>query len=146
MKPRRGFAFLLLLPFVNFASGCAGVHSSAANNDSPHLYTVTATSTPFYTHSPRQGAPDQLLLKDTPLRLIRYSPSFAKVALVEGPTGFVRTDDIAPSRQPVFVGTPTRSALAGSPQTPAAVTEVPSRVPEQPLPEFEPPPLPAPSN
>ncbi len=146
MKSARSPVSLLFLPFVIFASGCAEVHFPAANNASPRLYTVTATSTAFYTRSPRQGGPDQLLPKDTPLRLIRYSPSFAKVALTEGPTGYVRTDDIAPSRQPVFVGTSTRPALAGSPQTPAAVTEVPSGVPEQPLPEFEPPPLPAPSN
>ncbi len=146
MKQPSRFVFLVILPFLNFASGCAGTHSPVANGDSARLYTVTAASTAFYTHSPRQGGLDQLLPKDTLLRLIRYSPSFAKVALLEGPTGFVRTDDIAPSRQPVFVGTSTRPALAGSPQTPAAVTEVTSRVPEEPLPEFEPPPLPAPSN
>lgn len=144
MKQRRGFVFLLLLfPFLNFAGGCAGGHSPQANNGSAQLYTVTATSTAFYTHGPRQGAPDQRLPKDTLLRLIRYSPSFAKVALVEGPSGYVLTDDIAPSRQPVFVGAAPRPAFAGSPQTPADVIDVPSRVPEAPLPEFEPAPLPA---
>jgi hypothetical protein len=146
MKPRPGFVFLLLLPFLNFAGGCAGVHPPLANHDSQQLYTVTATSTAFYTHSPRQGGPDQRLPKDTLLHLIRYSPSFAKVALLEGPTGYVLTDDIAPCRRTVTVGTATVPALAGSPQTPADVAEVPSRVPEPPLPEFEPPPLPAPSN
>jgi hypothetical protein len=146
MNQRRSFVFLLLLfPFLNFVGGCVGIHSPVANNDSPHLYAVTATSTAFYTHGPRQGAPDQRLPKDTLLRLIRYSPSFAKVALLEGPTGYVLTDDIAPSRQPVVVGAAPRPAFAGSPQTPADVAEAPRPVPEAPLPEFEPP-LPAHTN
>jgi hypothetical protein len=137
---------LLLLPFLNLAGGCAGVHSPLANHDSEQLYTVAATSTAFYTHGPRQGAPDQSLPKDTLLRLIRYSPSFAKVALPEGLTGYVLTDHIAPCRRTVTVGTATVPALAASPQTPAEVAEVPSRVPEAPLPEFEPTPLPAHTN
>jgi len=145
MKQRLGFVFLVL-PFLIFAGGCAGTHAPSASNDSPpqqRLYTVTATSTAFYTHGPRQGGPDQRLPKDTLLRLIRYSPSFAKVALLEGPTGFVLTDDIAPSQQSVSVGTVARPALAASRQAPAEVAEVPSRIPEQPLPEFEPAPLPS---
>jgi hypothetical protein len=138
----RGFRFLILLclPLLNFASGCAGVHFPAANNSSSQLYAVTATSTAFYTHGPRQGGPDQRLPKDTLLRLIRYSPSFAKVALLEGPTGYVLTDDIAPSQQPIPVNA-RQPALAAAAQT-AEVAEVPSRVPEPPLPEFEPSPLP----
>jgi hypothetical protein len=146
MKQRPGFVFLLFLPFVNFAGGCAGVNSPVTNIDSQRLYTVTATSTAFYTHGPRQGSPDQRLPKDTLLRVIRYSPSFAKVALLEGPTGFVLTDDIAPSRQPAVVEASRRPTLAAATQMPAEVAEVPSRVPEQPLPEFEPSPLPAHSN
>ena len=146
MKQRRGLVFfLLLLPFLSFAGGCAGTHSPSANKDSSaqQLYTVTATSTAFYTHSPRQGGPDQRLPKDTLLRLIRYSPSFAKVALLEGPTGFVFTDDIAPCQRSVSAGTVARPALAASAQAPAEVADMPSRVPEQPLPEFEPSPLPS---
>jgi hypothetical protein len=143
MRPRQ-LLVLLCLPLLNLAGGCAGTHAPSANNDSPQqLYTVTATSTAFYTHSPRQGGPDQRLPKDTLVRLIRYSPSFAKVALLEGPTGFVLTDDIAPCQRSVSVGAVARPALAASRQAPAEVAEVPRRVPEQPLPEFEPAPLPS---
>jgi hypothetical protein len=143
MKQRLGFVFLVL-PFLNFAGGCAGTHAPSASNDSPQqLYTVTATSTAFYVHSPRQGGLDQLLPKDTLLRLIRYSPTFAKVALLDGPTGFVLTDDIAPCQRSVSAGTVARPAFASAPQAPAEVPDVPSRVPEQPLPEFEPAPLPS---
>lgn len=142
MRLSRLLGLLLLLPFLSFAGGCAGSHSSAANNNSAELYAVTAASTAFYTHGPRQGGPDQFLPKDTLLRLVRYSPSFAKVALLEGATGYVRTDDIAPSRQAApFAALQPISPVSS--QTPAEVAEVPGRVPEQPLPEFEPAPLPA---
>lgn len=141
MKSLRSFVFLPLLALLNFA-GCSGLHFPAANNSPAHLYTVTAASTAFYSHGPRQGGPDQRIPKDTLLRLVQYSPSFAKVALLEGPTGYVRTDDIAPYRgpAPAAAGWP---GFTAAPQRPAEVAEVPSRVPEPPLPEFEPPPLPA---
>jgi hypothetical protein len=142
MRLPRDLGLLLLLPFLNFAGGCAGSHSPAANNNSGQLYAVTATSTAFYAHGPRQGDADQFLPKDTLLRLVRYSPSFAKVALVEGATGYVRTDDIAPSRQPA-PSAALQPVAAVSSQTPADVAELPGRVPEQPLPQFEPAPLPA---
>src|SRR3954468_17372465 len=97
MRTQPSFARVLLLGFSLFAAGCADFHLPVVSNGPSPLYSVTASSTAFYSHSPRQGTPDQEIPRDTLVRLARYSPSFAKVTLVDGQEGYVATNDIAPS-------------------------------------------------
>jgi hypothetical protein len=143
MQPPRALVLIGLLALLNVAAaGCAKLHRPVSQNDSARFYAVRAASTAFYAHGPRQGNPDQQLPRDTPVRLLRYSPSFAKVALMDGLEGYVATDDIISSQPPAPVTTQTTSMKTAS-VTSVEIPQTPGPVPEPPLPEFEPTPLPA---
>ena len=79
-------------------SGCAqwsARHTSAAKAKPDALFIVTAETTPFYQHRPRQGhGPDRQLPKDTLLTVIRHAFGYSKVQLADGHKGFVANDDL----------------------------------------------------
>ena len=148
MEPGTRTAFLALSLFaIAWGSGCA--HSgSTATTPPPKLFAVTAEWTPFYYYGPSQGGgPDKTIPRDTPVKLIRASFAFCKVQLLTGEQGYVARDDIGKAPTDVIDATmappkpiTTASRLrAGSPE-PRPDT------PFEPLPEFEPTPIPPPSN
>ena len=133
-------AFLL----ISFAGGCSFSPSARREGSTEKSYTVSADSTPLYGHSPRQGGgPDQIIVRGTPLILIRSSYEFCKVQLPGGERGYVSRKDIA-ARPPRVVATvtPAAPALASASAWRAEIPQPRPTTPPPPLPEFEPTPLP----
>lgn len=134
---------------VILASGCAGLRSTstalAKAGGTP--YAVTTDSTAFYRYSPRQGqGPDKTIPRDTQMNLIRRSPGFCKVQLVDGEKGFVANDDIAPASAPLLASSNSarEKPTAPSAEWHAVIPEPRSTTPEPPLPDFEPTPIASP--
>ncbi len=145
MRPGRIIVGLLVCILLG---SCAGSRSARAPQHEKGLYTVTAAGAPFYHYSPRQGSgPDKTLDHDTALKLIRGSFSFCKIQLPGGEEGYVATNDIAPSSaNPLLTQRATAPSIASTSSWRAEIPEPRSSAPEPPLPEFEPTPIPVPSN
>lgn len=91
----RGSAIILLL-FTGL-SACGGKSRALRLSDS-QVFAVTADSASFYRYGPQQGnGPDQFLPKDTLMTVIRPSFGYCKVQLLDGPEGYVASDDIRPA-------------------------------------------------
>jgi hypothetical protein len=140
--------FCVLLAFLE--SGCAS-HRSAARSPAPqNLYIVTADSTPFYRHSPRQGSgPDKDIPRDTSMTLIRRSSGFCKVQLADGEKGFVASDNIRPAAGTLVASnadTHTEKPVASSGEWRAALPEPRVSAPEPSLPVSEPTPIALPAS
>jgi hypothetical protein len=133
--------------------GCASRHEKFDANGvsarSERFYMVTSETAPFYVYSPRQASgPDQMLTRDTPLKMIRRSFGFCKVELVDGKKGFVANDNLAPGTGKLVTAADNNSSPQPAEAESAAYrAEMPQPRPapsQPPLPEFEPTPLPSP--
>jgi hypothetical protein len=145
MQPVRFATLVSCLLAMITLPGCSVFHSTptAGSKAGEKLYAVTTTSTAFYRYSPRQGqGPDKSIPRDTQMKLIRRSPGFCKVQLVDGEQGFVANDDIglAPATLLASNDAPVKPAASSS-EWRAEIPEPRSTVPEPPLPEFEPTPI-----
>ena len=115
-------------------------HTAAAKAKSGTLFIVTAETTPFYRHGPRQAhGPDRQLTKDTVLTVIRHAFGYSKVQLADGQKGFVANDNLIRASDTLIAATSDSSSQAQEdlPQTPEVT--LPSA---DPAPELEPTPLP----
>jgi hypothetical protein len=123
--------------------GCSALHSVTAPKSAEKLYVVTADLTAFYRYSPRQaGGPDKRIPHDTPVKLIRGSPTFCKIQLLSGEKGFVAHDDIAPAPANLLaVNNGVEKPVTASSEWRAEIPEPRAAAPEPPLPEFEPTPI-----
>ena len=149
MRPGKAIGGILYCLFLaNF--GCGSFRSAQKENSAEKLYAVKAESTAIYYHSPRQGhGPDQVLARDTQMKLIRFSSGFCKVKLLTGEAGYVANEDIAVAPADLVAASNTSSASPAIATNSAWRAEIPeprSSAPEAPLPQFEPTPLPEPSN
>jgi hypothetical protein len=135
-------------------SGCASRHEKFDANGAPvrreRFYMVTSEAAAFYLHSPKQASgPDQMLTRDTPVTIIRYSFGFCKVKLVDGKKGFVASDNLAPATGKLVAAADTNSSPKPAELVSAAYrAEMPQPRPapsQPPLPEFEPTPIPSPA-
>jgi len=107
-------------------SGCASVTKTVqkvtAPTDDGKLFAVSAESTGFFKHGPRQGSePDKRLSKDTLVKLIRPSFGFCKVQLVaSGEQGYVASDEIRLASSNLIASTATaRTDSTATPPSPA---------------------------
>jgi hypothetical protein len=148
MQPRRFAAASIvvsLLLAILLEPGCARLHAPSAQGAKAgaKLYAVTADLTAFYRYSPRQaGGPDKRIPRDTPVKLIRGSPTFCKIELLSGEKGFVANDDIRPAPANLLASNSAAEKPAtNSSEWRAEIPEPRSSAPEPPLPEFEPTPI-----
>jgi hypothetical protein len=136
---------LLALSFLAIAlwSGCAQSTSTAAAKPSGKLFAVTADTTPFYKYGPSQGSgPDKTIPKNTPVKLIRTSFGYCKVELMTGEQGYVARDDIGKASAEVIAAlAPSRTVTTSSH---SRAEPEPRLNTFEPLPEFEPTPIPLP--
>ncbi len=129
-------------------SGCANSKATASAASPGKLFAVTAASTPFYYRGPAQGGgPEKTIPRDTLLKMIRTSFGYCKVQLLTGEQGYVANEDIA-AASPALIAAATSpatvtTAASAHPDFPPPDT---SNVPAAPLPDFEPTPIPSPSN
>jgi hypothetical protein len=148
MQPGRAIAgFFIGVLTIALSAGCANLQSAASGIGASKLYAVTADSTAFYYYSPHQGSgPDKTLLKETPLKMVRSSFSFCKVQLMTGEEGFVAIDDVGVAAPDLIAATyfPARKITATHLR--AESPEPRLNAPPEPLPEFEPTPIPLPPN
>ena len=122
-------------------SACAqwSARHTAAKAKSGTLFIVTAETTPFYRHGPRQAhGPDRELTKDTLLTVIRHAFAYSKVQLDDGQKGFVANDNLTCASD---------TLIAATSDSPSQPEEAPPPTPEVTLPsadaapELEPTPL-----
>jgi hypothetical protein len=131
-------AFLLL----TFEGGCSLFSGASRGGSAEKSCAISADSTPLYRYSPRQGRPDQILVRGTPVTLIRASSEFCKVQLPGGERGFVASKDIATAPREVAAVTTAPPDAASSSAWRAELPQPRSVAPPPPLPEFEPTPFP----
>ena len=148
MKPGMAFRLILItVGLVGLQSGCSLFHSARRSQSGQRFYAVRTESAGFYFHSPRTGlGPDKIIPKDTLVTVVRSSFGLSKVRLVSGENGYVKSDDIAPA-SPALVNpmeTQPSATLANSSAWRAEIPQPRMDLPEAPLPEFEPTPLPEP--
>jgi acylphosphatase len=132
---------------IALASGCAHSAATAAAKSPGKLFAVTADTTPFYHYGPSQGSgPDKTIPRNTPVKLIRSSLGYCKVQLLTGEQGYVARDDIGKASADVIAAT----LAPANPITTVSRSRGDSPEPRlntfEPLPEFEPTPIPTPSN
>jgi hypothetical protein len=139
--------FALSILTIALGSGCAHSSATAAAKPPAKFFAVTADSTPFYHYGPSQGSgPDKTIPRNTPVKLIRSSFGYCKVQLLTGEQGYVARDDIGKASADLI------SAALSPPTTVTAASHARTESPEprlntfEPLPEFEPTPIPTPSN
>jgi len=136
---------LLALSFlaITLGSGCAQSTSTAAAKPPAKLFAVTADTTPFYKYGPSQGSgPDKTIPKNTPVKLIRTSFGYCKVELMTGEQGYVARDDIGKASAEVIAAlAPSRTVTTSSR---SRAEPEPRLNTFEPLPEFEPTPIPVP--
>jgi hypothetical protein len=132
-------ALVLIVVFVGCSKSDPN-HTAATTKGK--VFAVTADSADFYHYGPQQGSgPDKKLEKGTLLTLIRPSFGYCKVKLSDGEQGFVATEEIGAASDALVAAAsaPAQSRNArfrfDSPD-PRLVT------PPEPLPEFEPTPIP----
>ncbi len=90
-------ALLLTAGAMIFLAGCGG-RSRALARQSGNFYAVSVAQTSFFRFGPQQGSgPDQQLVRDTLVTVIRPSFGYCKVRLAEGTEGYVASDDIRPA-------------------------------------------------
>jgi hypothetical protein len=137
---------LLALSFLAIAlwSGCAQSASTAAAKPPTKLFAVTVDTTPFYHYGPSQGSgPDKTLPRNTPVKLVRTSFGYCKVELMTGEQGYVARDDIGKASAEVIAGlAPSRTVTTSSRSR--AESPEPRLNTFEPLPDFEPTPIPLP--
>jgi hypothetical protein len=121
----------ILVAIVLFAGCSKSDPNHAAATTSRKVFAVTANSADFYHFGPRQGGgPDKKLEKGTLLTLIRPSFGYCKVKLSDGEQGFVSTEEIGAAS----------AALVAAATAPVESRGARFRL--EPLPEFEPTPIP----
>jgi hypothetical protein len=138
---------LLALSFlaIELWSGCAQSASTAAAKPPTKLFAVTADTTPFYKYGPSQGSgPDKTLPRNTPVKLVRTSFGYCKVALMTGEQGYVARDDIGKASAEVIAALAPSTTITTSSRSRAESPE-PRLNTFEPLPDFEPTPIPLPS-
>lgn len=135
----------LAVAIVVFA-GCSQIEPNlSAGAAKAKRFAVTAESADFYHYGPQQGnGPDKKLDKGTLLTLIRSSFGYCKVKLPDGETGFVAKEDIGTASDALVAAA---NAPADSHKTRFRLDSPDPRLvaPPEPLPEFEPTPIPDPS-
>jgi hypothetical protein len=136
----------LALSFLAIAlgSGCAHSASTTTAKSPTKLFAVTADTTPFYKYGPSQGSgPDKTIPKNTPVKLIRTSFGYCKVELMTGEQGYVARDDIGKASAEVIAAlAPSRTVTTSSHSR--AESPEPRLNTFEPLPDFEPTPIPLP--
>jgi hypothetical protein len=121
---------------------CSNVNPKTAAGGGK-FYAVTVESADFYSYGPQQAnGPDKKLEKGTLMNLIRPSFGYCKVKLTSGAQGFVAHEDIG-----VAPATLVSAATAPPPRDAPARFHLDSPdprlvTPSEPLPEFEPTPIP----
>jgi len=113
------FAVLLLTGLATFLLACSSTKARITKNNSGKLFAVSSDTTSFYRYGPQQGnGPDESLLKDTLMTLIRPSFGYCKVQLVSNAKeGYVASEDIKPA-PPTLV-----AALTAPPQARVSARE-----------------------
>ena len=132
---------LLALAVVAACSKVSSPSKAAANGGK--FYAVTAESTSFYRYGPQQGnGPDKKLDKGTLMTLIRPSFGYCKVKLTSGEQGFVASEDVGVASASLIAATnaPPRETVKFHLDSP----DPRFAMPPEPLPEFEPTPIPDP--
>jgi len=91
-----------------FFAGCAGPTFTA---DTAPEYLVTRAQAPFYRLGPQQaGPPDEFLVLDDRVRLLRREFGYSLALLTTGETGYVANEDLKPApaapKQPAFIPAP----------------------------------------
>ena len=116
--------------------------NSASGRGGEKFFAITAETADFYYYGPQQASgPDKKLEKGTLMTLIRPSFGYCKVKLLTGEQGFVANEDVGVASNALIAAAtsppPSRSARfrLDSPD-PRLV------MPPEPLPEFEPTPIP----
>jgi hypothetical protein len=131
-----------LIAIVVFAGCTQSDPNHAAATTKGKVFAVTAESADFYHYGPQQGSgPDKKLEKGTLLTLIRPSFGYCKVKLSGGEQGFVATEEVGPASDALVAAAnapvQSRARFRFDSPDPRLVT------PPEPLPEFEPTPIPA---
>lgn len=110
------------------------------------LFAVTVESTSFYRYGPRQGnGPDQKLDKGALMALIRPSFGYCKVKLKSGEQGFVANEDIGVASPALIAAATTPPQASGAARFRLDSTDPRLVMPPEPLPDFEPTPIPEPT-
>ena len=124
-------------------AGCSQIAPNHATGLAKgRFFAVTAESADFYHYGPQQGSgPDKKLEKGTLLTLIRRSFGYCKVKLSDGEQGFVANEEIGAASDALVAAA---SAPAESRNTRFRLDSPDPRLmaPPEPLPEFEPTPIP----
>jgi hypothetical protein len=132
-------------PAIVLFANCSNVMRKGITTASPQkFYAVTTESAAFYRRAPVAGSePEKMLKKGELLSLIRPSFGTCKVRLNSGEQGYIANEDIGVA-SPALI-----AAASGSPETRNGRFRFDSPdprlvVPEEPLPEFLPTPIPEP--
>ena len=148
MESKVGIAPLvsLLVAVIMLCCGCAESNPARPVAANGEKFFAVANPTPFYRYGPQQGSgPDKTLPKDTLVTLIRSSFGFAKVKITNGEQGYVARDDIGPAPPALIAAAITPSGSSGVHSR--AVSAEPQFIPPPEVnPEFEPTPIPSPSD
>jgi hypothetical protein len=111
---------LLLLGSACSSSSKKTAQTTITTARDAKVFAVTAESAAFFRRGPQQGRqPDQMLPRETLVKLIRPSFGYSKVQLVaSGEHGYVATDDIKPASSALLTST-TSSPTASLNPTPS---------------------------
>ena len=138
-----GIAAALCASLVSMLmSGCGTTAPSAGSPQAGSVgqarYIVTADSTSFYKIGPAQAnGPDLRLKKDEIVTMVERHYGYSRVTDADGDTGYVPTEDIAPTpnQPPVLASSPRKSRGASQ----SAPVDYGSQPNDAPLPSKQPP-------